>query len=279
MIRSAIILALAVLCASSSVRADVLDDVGTGLAFSGFDVRGGRNPLSGGADLLITRQFNGSLFDFGATELTLQGPISLEVSTGGRLLPQFDVSFSTAVSGRSQPAPLNYSYVSDIGPQSTSISGSMLIDGDFSINALGFYDLTLTSSTRRTVERDGVVTDVNTFDSDIGPITLSGNIFADALAMLTDPLFEQTGRENPFSVLSKLLIDPNSAGPIELTSLPELTPDAFMEANRSFDALHPASPRAHPRGSATHMVVPEPTVLVLLLLGLPVLIHRSWRRG
>lgn len=252
------------------VRADALHNVATALDYAGFDARGSHNPLSGGIDLLINRQFNGNFFDFGGTELALQGPVSLQMSTGGRLIPEFEVAFSTAANSRTQPSALNFSYVSDIGPQSTAISGSMLVDGKFSINALGFYDLTLTSSSRNTVERDGIVTDTNTFDSDVGPITVSGNIFADALAVLVDPLFEEAGRENPFSDVSKL-IDFNLDGMVDSTMMSGVVPNT--DAIRSFDALHPA-------GSQTNQnvaVVPEPTALVLLLLGLPVIINRTWR--
>jgi|CXWL01.1.fsa_nt_gi hypothetical protein len=278
MLRSVVVLALAFLSASAKVRADALYDVGTVLAFSGFDARGSQNPLSGGADLLITRQFNGNFFDFGAGELTLrEGAVSLQVSTGGRLLPQFDVALTTAVNAQNEATTLDYRYDSEIGPQSTSIDGSILIDGKFSINALGFYNLTLTSSTRGTVERTGVVTDTGTLDSDVGPIAVSGNIFVDALAVLTDPLFEQTGGENPFSALAKTLIDPNSDGSDYLASLSDLGSETLLEANRSFDSLHPDSSRGNARGAAAHVVVPEPPVLILLLLGLPVVVRRAWR--
>lgn len=243
---------------SPSLQADTIHNVATALDFAGFDARGSRNPLSGGVDLLINRQFNGNLFDFGGTEVALQGPISLQMSTGGRLLPEFDVSFSTSLNNRSQVSPLNFSYVSDIGPQSTVVTGSLLIDGDFSIDALGFYDLSITSSRRNTVTREGIVDDTGTFDSDLGPIVMSGNIFVDALGVLVDPLFEQTGRENPFTDLAKLI--DLSAGPTGV-------------ANRNFDSMQPPVGLSQENGA----VVPEPTVLVLLVLGLPVVINRTWR--
>jgi len=158
------------------------------------------------------------------------------------------------------------------------VTGSTLIDADFSINALGFYDLTLTYSSRRTVQQEGIENDTQTYDSDIGPIDVSGNIFADALALITDPYFEQTGQPNPFSALSKTLIDLN---PLELFDAP-----AFADLDQNFLAEigergrgrnpNPGVPRG-PHGGPLHAVVPEPTVLVLLLLGVPVLIHRSWR--
>lgn len=279
MLRAAAVLAISFSFVSSVVQADTIHNVATALDYAGFDARGSRNPLSGGVDLLITRQFNGNLFDFGGAELAVQGPISLQVSTGGRVLPQFDVAFSTAANARSQATPLSYNYSSDIGPQSTSISGSMLIDGNFSINALGFYDLTLRSSARNTITRDGVVTDSGTIDSDVGPITVSGNVFADVLAILTDPLFEQSGRENPFDAISKLLIDASVDGTSALATLPDLDSQASLNANRSFDAFHPAVSHANHGRAVGHAAVPEPTVLIMLLLGLPLIARRAWRMG
>ncbi len=261
MTRIALALTLMTSFLSTSLQADTIHNVATALDFAGFDARGSRNPLSGGVDLLINRQFNGNLFDFGGTEVALQGPISLQMSTGGRLLPEFDVSFSTSLNNRSQVIPLNYSYVSDIGPQSTVVSGSMLIDGNFSIDALGFYDLSITSSRRNTVTREGIIDDTGTFDSDLGPIVMSGNIFVDALGVLVDPLFEQAGKENPFTEMSKL---------IDLSASPTSYP------NHRYDHLNPTHP-AMARSNRNGAAVPEPTVLVLLALGLPVLINRTWR--
>ncbi len=220
--------------------------------YAGFDARGSRNPLSGGMDLLIDRQFNGNVFDFGNAELALQGPVSLQVSTGGRVIPSFDVSFTTALNDRNQATPLNYNYTSDIGPQSTTITGSTLVDSKFSINALGFYNLDVTSSQRNTVTRAGLVNDTNTIDSDIGPLSISGNIFVDALAALTDPLFQQTGNPNPLDALSKTI--------------------GNMHSMRGFD-----SPSSGMQSSSVHAVVPEPPVLIMLLVGGPALLWFSRR--
>jgi hypothetical protein len=255
------------------VRADALENVGTALHFAGFDARGSRNPLSGGADLLVTRQFNGNLFDFGNAELALQGPVSLQLSTGGRVVPGFDVSLSTAVNARSQTSALSYSYSSDIGLQSTSLTGSMLIDADFSINALGFYDLTITSSNRGTVVREGRVNDSTTLDSDIGPIEVSGNVFVDLLGVLVDPLFEHAGRENPLAVVSKL-IDLDFGDHALLWNSSE-DPDgvfAVLDSGEAASASHEGGWTAAPA-----MIVPEPTALALLLLGIPAIALRLRR--
>lgn len=258
-------------------RADKLESIGLGLAYAGFDVIGTPNPLSGGADLLITRQFDQSVFDFGVTELTLQGPLSLDVSTGTRLFPSLDISFSTAVDARSNPSPLGYSLVTDIGPQLTSVSGTVLIDADLSINALGFYDMSLTYSNRRTIQQEGIVDSSQTLDADLGPINVAGNVYLDALAIVTDPLFEAAGKQNPIAALSKALINLDipafSDGPLFSNS-----EEGLLSAGKSQSPLlHPGLGRdRHGKGPPPGFV-PEPAALFLLLLGVPVLIHRTRR--
>ena len=271
--RNFTIIALFAVVASAPVQADTLDNVATALDFAGFDARGSQNPLSGGVDLLVTRQFNGNVFDFGNAEFILQGPISLQLATGGRILPGFDVSLTTALNSRSQVGTLSYNYSSDIGPQSTAASGSMIIDADFSMNALGFYDLTLTSSSRNTVIREGIVNETTTNDSDLGPIEISGNIFVDAIGILVDPLYEQAGRENPFQSLSKL-IDSGMNEHALLWNSSEVSNDIFgafvSQRVRSLDGQVG-------RGLSVGAAVPEPTVLAMLLLGVPLVTRRASR--
>jgi len=277
MVRSVGVLGLTLLLASVPVRADAVHNIATALDYAGFDIRGSNNPLSGGVELLIARNFNGNYFNFGAADLLLQGPISLQVTAGGRILPTFDMSLTTAVNAQNPATELNYNFNASSGPQSTSISGSTLIDSKFSINALGFYNLTLSSSTRSTIDRSGVVTESGTSDSDVGPTTVSGNIFADILTVLTDPLFAQTGSANPFAAFSKTLIDLYSDGPVNLSSLSDLSTINALDASLGLDSLQDPMPRANPGAAAAHVIVPEPPVLVLLLLGLPVVIRRAWR--
>lgn len=262
------VIAIVLITSSAIVKADTLHNVATALDFAGFDARGSHNPLSGGVDLLIARQFNGNLFDFGAAELLVQGPISLQLSTGGRIVPGFDVALTTAVNAQNQPTNLNYNYFVDYGPQTTSVSGSMVIDANFSINALGFYDLSLASSSRNTVEREGNVNDTSSNDSDLGPIEVSGNIFVDALGILVDPLYEQAGRQNPFETIAKL-IDLDSGLSLDLGSSKELALAGPFHSRAQ--SLLPA------RVAVEGVVVPEPTVLAMLLLGLPLVTFRTWR--
>jgi len=281
-----------------SARAD-MQIVATALDFIGFDLIGQRNPLSGGVDFLATSNFDGAPFDFGAWDLSLSGPLSLQVSTGGRFLSQFDVSLTTAVNGRSDATPLGYVLNSDIGPQSAQISGTVLADVDFSLNGLGFYDLSITYSSRQNVTREGLLADDGTTnDFDLGPINISGNLYADALAILADPFFDSAGQPNPFepfsgrAQLSEILRP--SATDLQ-TALAEgadptmaaSTAARFGKVRRGFgngdippgNGYGQGNGNGGGYGNANGAAVPEPAVLVLMLLGVPaIVLRRSARR-
>jgi hypothetical protein len=268
MITTAVLL---VPCASAS--GDVPQNLAAGLGLTGFQLSAGRNPISGGIDANLFNNFPGSSIDFGAGDITLGGPVSLAVSTGGRLMPTLDISLSTAINADAAPQLLSYVYNYDPGSQSTLITGNLFIDADFSINRLGFYDLDLTYSSRQTVERDGrFANDETNNDIDLGPINVSGNIFADVLAAFTQPFYDQTGGTNPFASFS------GSAKLAQLTL--EYQQGTGQPSNASIasalsvgaDSL---SASAQPFGNAPIAnVVPEPTVLVLLLAGLPAILRR-----
>jgi len=275
-----------------------MQKVGTALDFVGFDLIGQRNPLSGGIDFLATNDFNGAPFDFGAWDLSLDGPLSLQVSTGGRFLSQFDVSFTTAVNGSGNATPLSYVFNGDVGAQSSQVSGTVLADVDFSLNGLGFYDLSIFYSSRQNVTNEGSLANgSSTRDFDLGPINVSGNLYADVLAILTDPFFDSTGQVNPFerfsgrAKLSEILqastadlqtaladgSDPSEAGS---------TAKRFATVQKGFgngdtppgNGYGQGNGNGAGYGNTNGATVPEPAVLVLMLLGIPALVVRPLRR-
>ena len=273
---------------ASVARADVFRDIAVGLGYAGFELEGDRNILSGGADFRISRNLVGNTLDFGSADLTLQGPISLEFSTGGRALSNLDISFQTAMTGDLASSPLFYEFNSDVGGQSAEVSGSILIDASFSLNGFGFYDLELMYSSRQDVNREGRFSNSeDTYDFDIGPINVSGNIFADVLALITAPLFEATGSFNPFesfsgrTQLQKLIDASGDRARQQLAAGGAVTDNALSPLlavgvvnEPSYGTLSlPASARTTESG----VVVPEPTVLLLMLLGVPILMRRRRR--
>ncbi|NOX57683.1 MAG: PEP-CTERM sorting domain-containing protein [Planctomycetes bacterium] len=181
----------------SVTKAELFKNVLIGLSEAGFNFVGQENLLSGGADLIVTRTFNGERLDFGATEIVLTGSPTFTVTTGGRGLEVLDVSLNTGNN------PLNYVLTTDTGNQQTTVTGSFFLDATASINSFGFYDLQIDVSSRQTIEQDGVFDDsMREEDFDIGPINLRGNIFADLLATVTDPIFDLLGIDNIFAQFS-----------------------------------------------------------------------------
>lgn len=266
------------LALTPNLRADTGERLAAAAEFAGFDLFGNRNPLSGGIDFLATNEFDPTVpFNFGAWNVALDGPVNLDVSTGGRLLSQFDASFTIGGSGASASTPLEYSYTIDTGPQTIQINGSVLADVDFSLNRLGYYDLKVVASGRETRTADGVVTGTNDFDA--GPITLSGNLYLDALAVLTDPMFDRAGQENFF-----LKIGGNDNLEALLSDSPSAT-DAKRQVEAAYRAIEfpeQANGNGPPNGfpanrgnSQNAAAVPEPAILVLMLLGAPVILFRS----
>ena len=279
---------------TAPARGDAVYDIGVGLAYTGFNVEGYENRLSGGVDFRISHNFLGNPLDFGAWDLALQGPISLELSTGGRLVPQFDINLTTAATSRSTVTPLSYELNCDVAGQSVEVPGTLLIDTGFSINRLGFYDFELTFSSRQEVSREGeFADDTAARDFDLGPIAVSGNIYADAVVLITQPIYNKLGQDNPFADLggtnsfSDLLmtsadtakrslasgVDPVSRNQLALMAavpLADLSPGPVEPAG--LVAL-PAA--VHDVGSAA---VPEPTVLLLMLTALPAAMRRRAHR-
>ena len=274
-----------------TARAGIWENIPYGLGYAGFNIEGQHNYLSGGNDYRISKFFtselSGNPLDFGTWELTLGGPISIDVSTGGRLIDEIEIHFQTATSSAGVPQPLSYDLACDVCSQASQISGSILIDGDLTINEFGCYDFHLEYSSRQSVEQNGPFDDGDiTNDFDIGPIDISGNIYADILALIFDPIFERMEVENPFASFSgqlqlekaierisaeqakqallaeDLLLDTGSP----LTFQPDvvgLTPAGEMAMEDIFSV---ESGTAAPRG-----VVPEPSTVLFIILGAPLI--------
>lgn len=283
-------IALSLGAAATPARGDVFNDIAIGLDYAGFnfigtqnvEIIGRENLLSGGADFLTSVNFPGTVLDFGPWDLTLQGPVSFAVSTGGRLLNTLDISFQTALSADAIATPLRYELELDSGNQLSTIGGTLLIDGDMSINGFGFYDLTFTYSSRQDVTRDGrYADDLEASDFDVGPIHVRGNLFADALALVAAPFFETAGQSNPFMSFSgsaqlKQILEAESSA-----ALARLAADGDVFSNDARATLSLADtvdrPAARVGVGEAHGVIPEPPVLLLLLLGIPAMLVRRPR--
>jgi hypothetical protein len=250
-------------------RAELWKDIGVGLGFAGFNIQGQNNILSGGTDFRIGQNFLGNPLTFGLGELVLNGPISVELSTGNRWLDTVQVHIQTATDSRGAPQALNYDLLLDAGPQSTQVSGSLLMDIDFSLNGFGFYDLNVNYSSRQTTTNEDRFRDeTDTSDFDIGPVNVQGNLFADLLGLLVEPIFGASGAANPFESFSgrlqlQKLIDERTAAQTGLMADTQPLPDFVGPSVSSFDTSGPelnGDLAPAPNGPR----VPEPGTLLLL---------------
>ncbi len=199
----AIVVVLAgVMLPAATARADLQGNLLRGLNLLDYQFDLSKNVLGQGYDFSTAAFYNSRIFRLGLAELTLGDglPTTVRMQTGytTRGLPSARFSLSTI------GQPLNYTLDANYGFQDFVAQGSMLLNVDTRVNALGFYDLTLQISNRGSYVTDGFgPTEDGSLDFDIGPIVISGNIYADAVAAITQPFFEATGTQNPFFKFSQ----------------------------------------------------------------------------
>jgi len=130
--------------------------------------------------------------------------LNTELSIRKWLIPTARVRVATESATRGgEVVPVTYSFFINTGIQDVRITGEGSLEAQIDINALGFYDIDAFISNRGKFEIDGFVyNDQGTLDYDLGPVSLSGNVFADILAAVTAPLFAESGTSNPFAVIS-----------------------------------------------------------------------------
>ncbi len=185
------------LAAASAAEAAPWRTVAQGLAL--FDTQIGlqKNYIGDGWDLSLNSAWNNKRIDFGLADLTLNGAVTREFHYTRRILPSLDFSWRTPVT------PLAYTFNINDGVQDLIATGQVSIRNSGTINCLGFYDLEINVSNRGRYSTEGyALEDSGTTDFDIGPINVTGNIFVDMIAAVTEPLFSATGQPNPFAKVS-----------------------------------------------------------------------------
>jgi PEP-CTERM motif len=298
--------ALLALCMSAPVRAGgMFGNVVEALRFSGFVVDRNRSDVSNSSIAVAGQNFRGNTVDLGDFNLTLNGPVSAMIETGGRRIPTLDLTLSTgllnvnpnqvATVGAAQP--LSYTLAFDSGTNTTDIVGNMLFDARFSVNAFGSYDLKAQFSNRETTLVDGRFDEASgsNFDVDLGPIDIEGNLVADLLATITDPFFQASGFENVFALFSgrtfreqesesliagllakvdagKAITEDELSAVTAMSVVASVLGDAFPDIAFLADASLPDG-----GGDASASAVPEPATLMLALAGAGLAFRRRRR--
>jgi len=192
-----IVTLLAVICSTTETNAAFWGKVIRGLELFDFNFAVEKNFLGDGWTIDTAATYNNRNFDFGFAELTLTGSVTGSAGFTRRGIPKATFTLNSA------GTPLSYLFEVKNGVQDYTAIGSVLIDIDTEINAIGSYYQTFQISNRGEFEFDGIcLNDSGTLDFDVGPINVKGNIFLDALAAITQPFFDATATQNPFADLS-----------------------------------------------------------------------------
>lgn len=228
------------------------------------------------------------LLGFG--DLVLQGSMQMTAGYSGN-------RFRTVTIDQSANN-MSYSLRTKVGAQDVEFTGNLNVLNLLEVNPLGFYDMTLEVVNRNSeVRLDGVVIrDNQATNFNLGPISVKGNIYVDALAALVTALggdataLEQAFPSSPVGLLNDAIRDQlqqNAAGAHTLVagSAAEPSVSGLLGAVLSGDTamaesmlaqLRPlAEPAAAPPADAT--AVPEPGTLLLVALGATALASRRRR--
>lgn len=299
-----------VLFAATSAPGGIFNDVVRGLDVAGFQIVGLENPVSNKTSVAAGANFQGNPIDFGDFDVTMAGPVTFLFESGGRGIPTLDIGISSGLININpnrvftigQPQGMLYAVNFDSGLNTTNITGNMLFDGRLSINAFGSYDLRMQFSNRGTTTQVGRFDDVEPvdFDFDLGPVNIEGNIIADLLATVTDPLFEAVGFENIFASFSgrigreeqlrsaaqRIRIKLENGGQLTQDDLSMLTGMAMVAdmlgddvpdlsfVSQAVEAGQFEGGDDLPQSTNDNIRVPEPTAVLLLCVGAASLLRR-----
>lgn len=196
---SASVIVLSLSMSAATVHANPWGEVARGFEAFGYQFNGQRNIFGDGWDINMTAVYpNQRDFNFGVADLKI-GPGISNIKMGYTLLGGPQAHFSWDTGGMALP----YTFKINNGIQDYTATGNLAANVSTNINLLGFYDMQVQISNRGTWQTNGFTDNSNgPISSDIGPINISGNIYADLLAAVTQPFFAATNTENPFAKFS-----------------------------------------------------------------------------
>lgn len=156
---------------------------------AGFQVNGARagrvrivpNRFGNGHRFELDRIFGNDatgrpeVFDLGNLELELSGALSMTGQYTARGIP--------TASGQSNITNMVYSFRGKTGGQDFELSGTLDMTNQFEVNPFGFYEVAFEfNQTNSQIDFEGLAIDGDRdTDFDIGPISVKGNIFFDAI--------------------------------------------------------------------------------------------------
>lgn len=230
--------------------------------------------ISGSQDLLrdnirvnVTGDYRNpfnSTFGFVLANMSLSGTMQMSTGPSLRGVPSSQFTFRTTNAATAPQTPLAYTIDFPLGTTQIDIDGNLLINISIEQDILGFYDATVQISNRGTLTTSTLLgpTTSRPIDQDIGPISLSGNIFLPPFNLFGQGIFDRLGlNTNPFARARNSQV-------ASLTTVAEqllLSAELDTSTAGGVAAAHVSQP------------IPEPTTLLLLIPAGMMLLRRKGR--
>lgn len=116
------------------------------------------------------------VFDFGTSELVLNGSLGGTAGFTTRGIPDLNFSMQTGAAG------MTYDYECGCGLEKVSVTnGNVVIDADVRINTLGCYTVDVEINNRGELVAEGLYEDTKSLNFDLGPVSLEGFIWIDMI--------------------------------------------------------------------------------------------------
>jgi hypothetical protein len=231
----------AVLIMTVQARADFFEDFTIAMNRAGFAQGINYNYIAGGWTYEFYQYFNDKEYDFGNSELTLNGALRGEVNYTTRGIPEIEFNLST-------PSGLTYDYLATDGVNKFTIdNGYLNIDQKISINKYGGYNIELKIDNIAKLVSDSPEGGELDLTKTIGPINIHGHWLVDVVNLTFG---RWCGFMLPGGGLDQLALDWNGL-------LDNQISDAIAEMKAAENA--PAAGKL--------MMVPEPISMLLLVIG------------
>jgi len=235
-----------------AAHGDLMENVLTGFNIMGFGTVIERDYLQDGWNFRYAQVYSDDRYDFGNTEILLNGRLGGRVSIGRRGLDELGFALLT------EP-PLAYQLVYYDGANRIEIGDGLIdVDTEGRINQFGFYDVRYQSIVKGTMVIQGEVNTTKTFEYVTPAVDIHGHWLVD-LVNLT------LGRWMGFTL-------PGGA-----TNNPLFVWDPDLQRQLAEEIAQGIAKTVGEEGFARSLTiaapVPEPAAVVLLLLGVPL----AWR--
>ncbi len=166
---------LSVILPAANAEAGIVDSIRMGMGAMGFATRVQRDILSDGWKMSFGQNFVNKEYDFGNSQLTVNGLLSGDFSISKRGLDELEFNLD---SGNG----LTFDFLEFDGVNKMEVKNGIAdISQKLTINKYGFYNLELSGTLRGTLVSDDPLSLDKPLDMDIGPINIHGHWLVDVI--------------------------------------------------------------------------------------------------